>query len=49
MISIGDIVYVENLGVPMLFLNSYEAATAFLVKRSAIYSARPKNVMAADL
>ncbi|KLO10805.1 hypothetical protein SCHPADRAFT_832003 [Schizopora paradoxa] len=45
----GDIVYVEIIGRPMLFLNSYEDALELLANRSAIYSSRPHRTMAMDL
>ncbi|KLO06237.1 cytochrome P450 [Schizopora paradoxa] len=45
----GDVVYVENVGIPTLILNSYEAASELLDKRSAIYSSRPHVVMTNDL
>ena len=46
---LGDIVYIENFGISMVFLNSYEAVSDLLIKRSAIYSSRPRNVMSIDL
>ncbi|KLO06827.1 cytochrome P450 [Schizopora paradoxa] len=45
----GDIVYVENLGKPMLFLNSYDDAVELLANRSALYSSRPHSTMSMDL
>ncbi|KLO08857.1 cytochrome P450 [Schizopora paradoxa] len=45
----GDIVYVENIGKPLLILNSYEVASELLDNRSAIYSSRPNLIMAMEL
>jgi hypothetical protein len=38
----GDVVYVEALGLPVVVLNSYNAAHELLVKRSSHYSDRPR-------
>lgn len=46
---IGDLVYVENFGSPMLFINSYEVTSDLLEKRSAIYSDRPNVTMLSEL
>ncbi|TFK48755.1 cytochrome P450 [Heliocybe sulcata] len=45
----GDIVYVNLLGQPMVFLNSVKAANDLLEKKSLIYSDRPSLPMACDL
>ncbi|KLO07686.1 CyP450 monooxygenase [Schizopora paradoxa] len=45
----GDLVYVENVGIPTLILNSFEAVSELLVKRSAIYSSRPHITMFSEL
>lgn len=45
----GDLIYLENLGKPMLIINSYEIAVELLERRSAIYSSRPHIVMLQDL
>ncbi|KLO13425.1 cytochrome P450 [Schizopora paradoxa] len=42
----GDLVYVENMGKPLLIINSYEACIELLNKKSRIYSSRPAPVMA---
>ncbi|KLO13432.1 cytochrome P450 [Schizopora paradoxa] len=47
--SYGDLVYLENLGKPMLIINSYEAAVELLGDRSSKYSSRPHLVMAIDM
>ena len=41
----GPIVYISNLGSPIIFLNSYETMVDLLEKRGGTYSSRPKNVM----
>jgi len=41
----GDIVYVEALGQPLLFVNSYDIAVELLDKRSVIYSSRMESYM----
>lgn len=46
---LGDVIYVENLGQPLIFLNSYEAAADLLEQRSAIYSDRPISPMVQEL
>lgn len=38
----GDVVYMEALGLPVVVLNSYDAAHDLLVKRSSHYSDRPR-------
>lgn len=43
---IGDIVYLNALGQPMVVLNSYEAAIAVLEGHSATTSSRPQSIMA---
>lgn len=45
----GDMVYLNVFGRPMLILNSLKACTDLLEKRSAIYSDRPRMIMATEL
>ncbi|KAI5118845.1 hypothetical protein M0805_006164 [Coniferiporia weirii] len=45
----GDVVFVQNLGKPAVFLNSYEAAVDLLERRSTIYSSRPSSIMISEL
>ena len=45
----GDLVFTETLGFKVLFINSYEAATELLEKRSATYSTRPPFVLGRQL
>lgn len=46
---LGDVVYLENFGVPLVVLNSYEAATELLEKRSIKYSSRQLGTMIDEL
>ncbi|KAJ6575619.1 cytochrome P450 [Mycena vulgaris] len=45
----GDCVYVHILGQPIIILNSLSAANDLLSHRSALYSSRPRLVMAGEL
>lgn len=45
----GPLVYLSVFGQPILIINSQEAATDLLEKRAAIYSDRPRLVMAVEL
>ncbi|KAJ7628751.1 cytochrome P450 [Roridomyces roridus] len=45
----GDCVYVQILGQPIVILGSLSAAHDLLSQRSAIYSSRPRLVMAGEL
>ncbi|OJT07746.1 O-methylsterigmatocystin oxidoreductase [Trametes pubescens] len=45
----GELVYLNVFGQGLLFVNSYEAAVDLLEKRGAIYSDKPKMVMAGEL
>ncbi|KAF8314415.1 cytochrome P450 [Clavulina sp. PMI_390] len=45
----GDVVYLSVFGRPMIILNSLEAINDLLVKRSSIYSDRPRAVMAGKI
>lgn len=45
----GDVIYVENLGQPLIFINTYKAAFELLDKKSNIYSDRPRAPMLAEL
>ena len=48
-VCLGDMVYLENLGRPLIFINSYEIAVDLFEKRSANYSSRPSFPMVNDL
>jgi hypothetical protein len=45
----GEVVYVEALGSKLVILSSATAMNVLLDKRSAIYSDRPRTVMASEL
>ncbi|CAE6514159.1 unnamed protein product [Rhizoctonia solani] len=45
----GDVCHVQILGQQIILLNTYEAATELLDRKSAIYSSRPSQVMAGQL
>ncbi|KIK64984.1 hypothetical protein GYMLUDRAFT_160389 [Collybiopsis luxurians FD-317 M1] len=45
----GDVVYLKILRQPILILNSFEAASDLLEKRSAIYSDRPEFILLNEL
>ncbi|CAE6422464.1 unnamed protein product [Rhizoctonia solani] len=45
----GDVSYVKLLGQDIILLNSYQAATELLERKSAIYSSRPSQTMAGEL
>ncbi|CAE7114382.1 unnamed protein product [Rhizoctonia solani] len=45
----GDVCYARFPGQDIVILNSYDAATELLDRRSAIYSSRPSQVMAGQL
>ena len=46
---VGELVYLNIFGQGLLFVNSYEAAVDLLEKRGAIYSDKPKMIMAGEL
>ncbi|KLO06514.1 CyP450 monooxygenase [Schizopora paradoxa] len=45
----GDIIYLENFGVPLVIINSYDIAVDLLDKGSIKYSSRPSPVMFDEL
>ncbi|KAI0062483.1 cytochrome P450 [Artomyces pyxidatus] len=45
----GDVMYLTALGQPILVLNSQKAAADLLDRRSALYSNRPHNIVAAGM
>jgi hypothetical protein len=49
MLSSGRITYLHAFGQGLVFLNTPEAALALLDKRGAIYSDKPRLVMAGEL
>lgn len=46
MVSLGDIVYLDAVGQPMIILGTHEAAIDLLDKRAANYSDRKLSSMA---
>ena len=46
--SLGDVVSVTTLGQRVVILNSLQAATDLLEKRSSIYSDRPRFTLVAE-
>jgi hypothetical protein len=42
---LGDVVYVNLIGQPVVFLGSYKAAIDLLEHRGTIYSSRKQSVM----
>ena len=45
----GELVYLNIFGQGLLFVNTYKAAYDLLEKRGAIYSDKPKMIMAGEL
>ncbi|KAK2464322.1 hypothetical protein APHAL10511_003779 [Amanita phalloides] len=45
----GDVVYLKTYGQPLVILSSFKAANELFEKRSAVYSGRPRMVMADEL
>jgi hypothetical protein len=45
----GDLIYVNAAGQPIVVLNSRKVAADLLDRRAAIYSDRPRNIVALDI
>lgn len=45
----GDVAYMEAFGQPIIILSSYDAAYDLFVKRSSIYSDRPRFPVCREL
>ncbi|QRW07923.1 cytochrome P450 family protein [Ceratobasidium sp. AG-Ba] len=45
----SDVIYVPVVGDSLIILNSHQAAIELLERRSALYSSRPRLIMAGDL
>ncbi|EIW56884.1 cytochrome P450 [Trametes versicolor FP-101664 SS1] len=45
----GDVIYLRLFRTPIIILNSFQAATDLLTKRSATYSDRPRMVLLSEL
>ena len=48
-IGIGNIIYLNAAGQPMVILNSQKVAADLLDRRAGIYSDRPRNIVASDI
>ena len=49
LIGLGDIIYLNAFGQPMVILNSQKVAADLLNRRAGIYSDRPRNIVASDI
>ncbi len=45
----GDLIYLNAAGQPVVIINSPRVAIALLDRRAAIYSDRPRNIVASDM
>ena len=45
----GDLIYINAAGQPVLIINSPKIGVALLDRRAAIYSDRPRNIVASDI
>ncbi len=45
----GDLIYLNAAGQPIVIINSPRAGVALLDRRAAIYSDRPRNIVASDI
>ena len=45
----GDLIYLNAAGQPVVIINSQKVAVELLDRRAAIYSDRPRNVVACDI
>jgi hypothetical protein len=46
---LGDLIYLNVAGLPIVIINSPKAVVALLDRRAAIYSDRPRNIVASDI
>jgi len=46
---VGDIIYINKFGNPIIVLNNVEATNELLDKRSSNYSSRPRRTMFDEL
>jgi hypothetical protein len=46
---LGDLIYLNAGGQPVVIINSPKAGVALLDRRGAIYSDRPRNIVASDI
>jgi hypothetical protein len=45
----GDVIYLNAAGLPVVIINSQRAGVTLLDRRAAIYSDRPRNIIACDI
>ena len=45
----GDLIYLNAAGQPIVIINSPKVGVALLDRRAAIYSDRPRNIVASDI
>ena len=45
----GDLIYLNAAGQPVVVINSPKVGVALLDRRAAIYSDRPRNIVASDI
>ncbi|KAI0270345.1 cytochrome P450 [Russula aff. rugulosa BPL654] len=45
----GDLIYINAAGQPVVIINSPKVGVALLDRRAAIYSDRPRNIVASDI
>jgi hypothetical protein len=45
----GDLIYLNAAGQPVVIINSPKVGVALLDRRAAIYSDRPRNIVASDI
>jgi hypothetical protein len=45
----GDLIYLNVAGQPIVVINAPKVGVAFLDRRAAIYSDRPRNIVASDI
>jgi len=45
----GDVIYLNAAGQPMVIINSPRVGVELLDRRAAIYSDRPRNIVASDI
>ena len=49
MFILGDVFYIDEGGQPIVVLNTQKAAADLLDRRAAIYSSRPRNIVASQI
>jgi hypothetical protein len=49
LVPTGDLIYLNVAGQPIVIINSPKVGVALLDRRAAIYSDRPRNIVASDI